>query len=82
MSTSPLMRARDRFEFLNAFELALEGTAVLERAATDDLHRAQRPEFAPREPHLAVAAAADATEQFVIGNDRIKASYPGVEVLE
>lgn len=62
------MRPGKRLEFLDAFELALERTAVFESGAIDDLDGAQRTEFVPSQPYFAVAAATDDPQQFVIGH--------------
>jgi len=66
------MGPRDRFEALDALELAFERPRVAESAAVDDLYRAQFPEDVARKPHLAVAAAANRAKQFVVGNPRLR----------
>jgi hypothetical protein len=63
------VRAGDRLELLDAVKLALKRLVLLEGAAAYDLHRAQGAEDIARQPHFAVAAAPDAAEQFVIGNE-------------
>ena len=63
-----LVRAGDRLELLQPFELAVELLCLLEGLAMDDLDRAQRAQERPGEPDFAVAARADAAEQFVVGN--------------
>ena len=49
---------------------SLEVFVALERVPMDNLHRAQRADDVARQPDLAVTAAADLPEQFMIGNDR------------
>jgi hypothetical protein len=66
MSTNP----GDRLELLDAAKLALEGPGVLKRFAINNLNSPQCAQFVARQPHFAVAALADVTEQFVIGNRR------------
>ena len=62
------MHAGDRLEFLDALEIALEWTVVIEGRAIDDFDRAISPHHVAREPNLAVTAATNAPKQFVIGN--------------
>ena len=62
------MRPGNRLEPLNAFELALERLIVLERLPTNDFHGALSSQQAAHEPHVAVAAAADLPQHFIIGN--------------
>jgi len=65
------MRARNRLELLNALELTLEWMVVPESFAPDNLDGAQRAGCAiAREPDFAVAAATDALDQVVIGNEQ------------
>ena len=62
------MRTGDRLEFEQALEFALEMLDTLETLAMDDLHRAQRADGVARQPDLAVTAARDQTQQFMIGH--------------
>jgi hypothetical protein len=64
-----LMRAGDRLELLDAAELALEMFRPLEGGAAHHLHRAPGADNTSRQPHFAVAALANAAEEFVIGDD-------------
>jgi hypothetical protein len=64
----PFVLAGDGLELLDAGELALERAVVLEVPAPDNFHRAISAEGITRQPHFAVAAPADAPQQFVIGN--------------
>src|SRR5437660_2989648 len=64
------MRPRNGFEALNAFELTLKRTFIVETAAGDHLHRAKFTKDTAREPDLAVAAPADAADDRVIGDRR------------
>ena len=63
------MRAGDRFEILDAGELALEWAAVVEGTSVDYFHGAVNAEDVAREPDLAIAALADATDKRVIGDE-------------
>ena len=60
--------ARERLEFLDAIELTLVGTGIGEAIAEDDLHRAPGADGGAGEPDIAIAAAANAPDQFVIGH--------------
>ena len=62
------MRPRDRLELLDTAKLALEGSGVFERFAINNFNRPERAQFVARQPDFAIAALADVTEQFVIGN--------------
>ena len=62
------MGAGDWLELLNAFELPLERTGVIKGRSINDFDRPISAHDVPREPNLAVTAAPNATEQFVIGN--------------
>ena len=62
------VRAGDRLVALNPLEFALEGAVVAEGTAINDLDRPIFAQDSPRQPHLAVAAAPDAAEQFVVGD--------------
>ena len=53
---------------LQSFELALEVLFLLEGVAIDDLDRAPRAHERAGQPDFAVAARADAPEQFVVGD--------------
>src|SRR5206468_1813822 len=64
----PIMRTRDRFELLDPIELALEGPRMFEGGAINDLHRAIRAHDIARQPDFAVAALANAPDQFVIAD--------------
>src|SRR5213076_866235 len=58
----------NRFEVLDSGELAFERAIVLEVGSGDDLHRPMAAQRIARQPDFAVAAPADAADQFVIGN--------------
>jgi hypothetical protein len=62
------VRTGNRFVLLDAGELALERPLVLEAAPMHDLHRATNPKRIARQPHFAITAAADAPQQFVVGD--------------
>jgi hypothetical protein len=64
------MAARNRLETPDALELALERPIILEGRAIDDLHCAQLAQNIARQPHFPITAAADAPEQFMVGNGR------------
>ncbi len=66
----PLMRARDRLEAAHPLELALEGAIAIESIPMHHLHRPERAGQGPRQPDLAIGAAPDHAQHFVIGNDR------------
>ena len=53
------VRTGDRFEFLDALELALEGMVMPKGVAPDKFDRAQRADNAASQPHFAIAALAD-----------------------
>src|SRR5687767_885702 len=61
----PLVRAGDRFEFLNADKLALKRTLALESRSIDYLHRPKGADNAAGEPDLTVTARANAPDQLV-----------------
>src|SRR5262245_45321794 len=63
-----LVRTRHRLVALDALELALVRTLMVEGASVNDLDSAEASYDVPREPHFAVAAVANQTKQFVIGN--------------
>src|SRR5688572_13431521 len=60
------MPPRDGFKILDALELALERTLVIERAPKHDLRRTKRAGHAPRQPHVTIAASPDTMQQFVV----------------
>ena len=62
------MRSRDWFEFLDALKLAVVRPFVLELVPVNHFDRAVFAQHVFRQPHFAVAPAADPTNQFVIGN--------------
>jgi hypothetical protein len=64
------LRAGDGFELLQPFELSFEVLASREGLAPDDFDGAQRADDVAGQPHLAVTALADWTEQFVIRDAR------------
>src|SRR5262249_16289762 len=64
------VRTGDGLEALDALELPLEWPGVRKPIAVDKFPRAQVTQDIPREPHVAVAAAADAAQHFVIGDGR------------
>jgi hypothetical protein len=61
-----LVLARNRFELLDAFELALERPIPIERTAVNDLHGPEGASDTPRQPDLAVGATPNPSDQFVI----------------
>ena len=63
------MRARDRLEARHAVELAFESAFAFESAAMDHFHGPQRAGQAACQPNLAVSAATDHAQNFVIGNN-------------
>src|SRR5437016_1204600 len=66
------MLARNAFEFLEAFKLALEWPVILECAPPNYLGRAQHSRsFASGEPYFAVSPIANTPEQFVVRHRRI-----------
>src|SRR6266542_3828450 len=65
-----VVQARVGLELADAFKLAFVRPLVLEAVAIHDLHRAEFAEDIARQPDVAVAAAPDAAEQFVIGHLR------------
>ena len=62
------MRLGNGFKSFDAVELALEGTVALEGVPMNDLHGAASAHDVSRQPDLAVAAAADAFDQFIVGD--------------
>ncbi|SRR6266571_1390548 len=62
------VRAGDRLKLLYSLEFVFEQTVVIERGAINDLHRTKRAHDVPREPHLAVTATTNATEQQLTSN--------------
>src|ERR1035441_164566 len=60
--------AGDGLELLEALELAFVGAVGVEGGAIDNFDRAVAAHHVATEPHLAVAAAANAAEQFVVGD--------------
>ena len=65
-----LVRAGDRFKSANARPFPLEGPVVREGLAIDDLDGAIHAQGVARQPHGAVAAAADAAQQLVVRDGR------------
>src|SRR6266540_3731554 len=65
-----VVSARDRFVFLDALKFALVRAVVIEGPAIHYFDRAEFAQDVPRQPHFAVASAADAPQQFVVGNAR------------
>src|SRR4029453_1847250 len=63
------MHARDRLKSRHPFEFPEKRAFAFEGAAVDDFHRAKRTGHSPRQPNLAVSAAPDHAQHFVIGND-------------
>jgi hypothetical protein len=53
---------------LNAFELPLERTWIIETAAINDLHRAHFGQDVASKPHLAIRSGTDPLQEFMIGN--------------
>jgi hypothetical protein len=64
------VRERDRLEPLDAFELALEGLIVLERATGNNFDGAVGAQRTASEPHVTIGTDPDAAEQFVVWNVR------------
>ena len=60
----------DGLESLDAAELTFERAVVFEDAVVNHLDRAQGAELAPGEPDIAVTAATDLAEQYVVRNRR------------
>src|SRR5258708_6241194 len=60
------VRTGNRLESPDAIKLALVRTVAVEGFAIDDLHRAAFAHDVPRQPHLAVAAAPNPANQFMI----------------
>ena len=67
--------ARNRFEALNAGELAIERARFLEAGAIDHFHRAIDAGDAPGEPDFAIGATPDRAQQFVVRNDGRRACH-------
>src|SRR5204863_7038837 len=65
----PGVSARDRFERGHSFELAQKRAFAFKSAAINNFYRAQRAGDCSRQPNLAISAAPDHAQQFVIGND-------------
>ena len=72
------MRARDGFKPLDALEFALEGPGIDESIAVNDLHRTALAQDIAREPDIAITPAANAPEQFVVGDGRCTRPWNGV----
>ena len=62
--------ARETFEMLEAFELALERALVLEGVPPHDLDGTQDPGGAARKPDIAVRTTANAPKEFVVRDGR------------
>src|ERR1700730_19032155 len=62
------VRARYRFESGHALKLALKRALTFERRTIDHFHRAQSAGQSTRQPNLAISAAADHAQHFVLGN--------------
>ena len=71
-----IMRPGKRLKFLQPAELALEMFVAVEALALDDFDGAQSADCAFRQPHVAVASTANATEHFVVGNGRGPSTIP------
>src|SRR5256885_6935790 len=65
----PGVPARDGFKGGHSFELPQKRAFALKRAAINNLYRAQRAGDRSGQPNLAISAAPDHAQQFVIGND-------------
>ena len=65
----PGVLARDRLERGHSFELAAERALTLECAAVNNFYRTQCASDRARQPNLAVRAAPDHAQHFVVGND-------------
>src|SRR4029077_2141635 len=63
------MPARDRLEGGHSFELTQERPLALKRAAINNFHRAECTGDRPGQPNLAISAAPDHAQEFVIGNN-------------
>src|ERR1041384_6236829 len=70
-----LVGARDRLEFKQPGEFPVERPGMLEGFAVNDLHGAKRLRHTSGQPHLAVTAAADAPQQFVIRDARQESAF-------
>src|SRR6516162_1973534 len=64
------VRAGDRLEAANAFELTVVRALVIERGTVNDLHRTPSSECVAGQPHFTITAAPDPADQLVVGNDR------------
>src|SRR5712675_201573 len=62
------MGTRDRLVALEAFKLTLKWTIIAKRPAINHLDRTVFTQDSPCQPNLSVAALADFSEQFMIGN--------------
>jgi hypothetical protein len=60
------VRTRDGLELLDAIELALEGTAILEIFAIDNFYGSVAAQCVTRQPHLAVSATTDTPQQLML----------------
>jgi hypothetical protein len=64
------MPAGNSFEPLDTLKLALKGAVIIEGTAPDDFSGAKDASgFAARQKNFPIRAAANAPEQFVIGNN-------------
>ena len=75
------VRARDRLVALNALKLALERAVMVEGASMHDFGRAVKTRCASRQPHFAISATTDESQQFVVRNGRTGVSPVGFSCI-
>ena len=73
----PFIAPGERLKFLNAVELPLIRSGIQEPVAKHHLHGAPGAYDTPGQPNIAVAPAADAPQEFVVGHDRLEGCNPG-----
>ena len=71
-----IMGARNRLERRHAGEFTIEGTFALEGASMNHFHRAQCAGQTARHPNLAISAAPDNAQHFMIGDRRNAHVFP------
>ena len=62
------MRSGDRFEGFDAGKLSFEGPVMIETGAMDNFDGAKCTKPIKRNPHLAISARGNGTDQFVFGD--------------
>ena len=70
------VQTRNRLKLLNTFKLAVVRPVVLEPVSVNHFDGAEFAQHITRQPHFAVAAAADAAQQFVVWNGRCGVMKP------